>query len=80
MSCLSVTCVSCHRSWKLAVDASPYLLLDLTSRPCPFCEAGTLSCLDAEGVESPPRRSRAAGGSARGATRKKTYAQRQMDP
>jgi len=38
-----VTCDSCHRSFTLAVDASPYLQLDLESRPCPFCEAYTLS-------------------------------------
>ena len=79
MNGLSITCVSCQRSWRLAVDASPYVLLDLASRPCPFCEAGTLSCLDSQGVTSAPRRSRARCGSGSGAKRKKTHGQREMD-
>ncbi len=42
MAGILVICESCRRSFNLAVDASPYLLLELQSRPCPFCEAYTL--------------------------------------
>jgi hypothetical protein len=45
MTPLCTTCASCHRSWALWVDDSLYLELDLVSRPCPNCEAYTLSCL-----------------------------------
>lgn len=44
---LSIICDTCHRSWRLAVAVSVYVLLDLASRPCPFCGASTLNCLDA---------------------------------
>jgi hypothetical protein len=44
MTSLCIICVSCHRSWALSVDGSLYLELDLASRPCPHCEAYTLSC------------------------------------
>jgi hypothetical protein len=41
---LMITCASCRQSWKLEVEESVYLELDLTSRPCPCCEACTLTC------------------------------------
>jgi hypothetical protein len=50
-----VTCKKCHRNFTLAVDASPYLLFDLQSRPCPYCEAYTLSSRAADEEELPAR-------------------------
>jgi hypothetical protein len=38
-----IYCNCCHRSWNVAVAESLYLQLDLLSRPCPHCEAYTLS-------------------------------------
>ncbi len=46
MKALVITCDSCRQSWKLGLQASLYLQLDLSSRPCPHCEAYTLSCPD----------------------------------
>jgi hypothetical protein len=58
VSNLSIICGTCRRSWRLAVDFSIYVLLDLTSRPCPYCGADTLNCCDAGGTPSAARRSR----------------------
>lgn len=80
MTGLSITCGSCHRSWKLAVDASPYLMLDLAGRPCPCCEAGTLNCLEPEEATPPPRRSVTGSEFRSRAKRKETHGHRQMDP
>jgi hypothetical protein len=44
MKAVVVTCASCSRSWKLNQHESLYLQLDFSSRPCPHCEAYTLSC------------------------------------
>ena len=47
MNGVEIICETCHRGWRLPPTASPYLLLQLTSQPCPYCEAATLSCRDA---------------------------------
>ena len=39
-----ITCDHCHRTWRFDPDDSVYLQLDLASKPCPYCEACTLSC------------------------------------
>jgi hypothetical protein len=44
MKAVTVICATCLRSWKLDQPDSLYLQLDLSSRPCPHCEAYTLSC------------------------------------
>ena len=59
MTSLCIICVSCHRSWALSVDGSLYLELDLASRPCPHCEAYTLSYPGRAAAAPPPRRQRA---------------------
>jgi hypothetical protein len=59
MTPLCITCASCHRSWALWVADSLYLGLDLASRPCPHCEAYTLSYPGREAAAPPPRRPRA---------------------
>jgi uncharacterized protein (UPF0212 family) len=59
MKAIVVTCASCSRSWKLNQPDSVYLQLDLSSRPCPHCEAYTLSCrssADGSGVRRHRRR------------------------
>jgi hypothetical protein len=56
---LCITCASCHRSWALWVGYSLYLELDLASRPCPHCEAYTLTCPGRAAAAPPPRRRRA---------------------
>ena len=58
MGGVSVTCGNCQRSFTLAVDASTYLLLELESRPCPYCDAYTLSTrtvADDQAVSRPSR-------------------------
>ena len=55
---LCIVCVSCHRSWALSIEDSLYLELDLASRPCPHCEAYTLS-YPGRAAAAPPRRQRA---------------------
>jgi hypothetical protein len=57
MKAVVVTCASCSRSWKLNLHDSLYLQLDLSSRPCPHCEAYTLSC-DGPAEPALPRRRR----------------------
>ena len=59
MTPLCITCANCHRSWALSVGDSLYLELDLVSRPCPHCEAYTLSCPGRADAAPPPRRRRA---------------------
>jgi len=39
-----VVCGSCDRSWRLPVERSLYMLLDVAAHPCPFCEAYLLAC------------------------------------
>jgi hypothetical protein len=59
MKALIVTCASCSRSWKLNQPDSVYLQIDLSSRPCPHCEAYTLSSrssTDSSGLHRRPRR------------------------
>ncbi len=65
MKVVVVTCASCSRSWKLNSHDSLYLQLDLSSRPCPHCEAYTLS--SREPAEAAPHgyRRRGRGGFAR---------------
>jgi uncharacterized protein CbrC (UPF0167 family) len=46
-----VTCMSCGRRWPVAVHDSLYLLIELSSRPCPHCEAYTLTITDDNSVE-----------------------------
>jgi hypothetical protein len=60
MTPLRITCTSCHRGWALSVGDSLYLELDLASRPCPHCEAYTLSC-PGRAVAAPPPRGHRAG-------------------
>jgi len=55
MNGVEMTCQTCSRSWRLPVTASPYLLLELTSQPCPYCEAATLSCREAAPYPEPGR-------------------------
>lgn len=43
MNGFGVTCCNCRRSWILTIETSLYLQLDLSTRPCPYCEAYTLS-------------------------------------
>ena len=54
MSGVAVACESCGRNFVLPVAGSPHLLLDLQSRPCPYCEAYTLSCREIADVDHPP--------------------------
>jgi hypothetical protein len=42
----TVVCNSCHRTWEVSGGESVYLQLELLSRPCPYCEAYTLSYRD----------------------------------
>jgi hypothetical protein len=55
MSGVEITCLTCRRGWRLPVAGSPYLLLELTSQPCPYCEAATLSCHEAAPQPEPGR-------------------------
>ena len=54
MNALHITCVNCHRSWRLDTGDSVYLRLAVASQPCPCCECCTLSCREA-GDADPPR-------------------------
>jgi hypothetical protein len=38
-----IICSSCQRIWRVSVPESVYLQMELLSRPCPYCEACTLS-------------------------------------
>jgi hypothetical protein len=58
MKAVVVTCASCSRSWKLNLHNSLYLQLDLSSRPCPHCEAYTLNCRGPADPVLPRRRRR----------------------
>jgi hypothetical protein len=55
MKAAVILCASCRHSWQLSFNDSLYLQLDLSSRPCPHCEAYTLGCHAAREGESPPR-------------------------
>ncbi len=44
MKATLIACANCGRSWKLSLFDPLYLQLELSSRPCPHCEAYTLSC------------------------------------
>jgi hypothetical protein len=55
MNGVEMTCRTCSRSWRLPLTASPYLLLELTSQACPYCEAATLSCHEAAPHPEPGR-------------------------
>jgi hypothetical protein len=55
MNGVEMTCRTCSRSWRLPLTESPYLLLELTSQPCPYCEAVTLSCREAAPPPEPGR-------------------------
>jgi hypothetical protein len=39
-----VVCGSCRQTWRLDVEDSVYLKLNLLTCPCPYCEAYTLRC------------------------------------
>jgi hypothetical protein len=39
-----ILCSNCGRRWPLDINMSTYIELDIVSRPCPSCEAYTLSC------------------------------------
>jgi hypothetical protein len=56
MSVLRVTCGSCNRGWYIAGQVTVYFQLDLLSRPCPYCEAYALSCVDVSSRRLPGRR------------------------
>jgi hypothetical protein len=56
MNALHITCLNCHRSWRLDIGDSVYLRLALESQPCPSCECCTLSCQEAS--EADPARPR----------------------
>jgi hypothetical protein len=47
MTDIQITCNNCQRTWTLPGAGSVYWQLELSSRPCPFCEAYTLSYGDA---------------------------------
>jgi hypothetical protein len=59
MNALHITCVTCHRSWRLDSGDSVYLRLALASQPCPCCECCTLSCPEASEADPPRSRRRA---------------------
>lgn len=54
MSGVTVACDSCGRRFVLPVAGSPHLVLELQSRPCPYCEAYTLSCREIADIDHPP--------------------------
>ena len=54
MSGVAVACESCGRDFVLPVAGSPHLVLELQSRPCPYCDAYTLSCREIADVDHPP--------------------------
>ena len=65
---LLVHCDNCSRSWNLAVTESPYLVADLETHLCPFCESCALRVhiVDSTGLQNQenaaprlPRRRRA---------------------
>ena len=57
MNALHITCVNCHRSWRLDTGDSVYLRRALASQPCPSCECCTLRCQEASEADPPrPRR------------------------
>jgi hypothetical protein len=60
MNGVEIMCGTCRRGWRLPLTASPYLLLELTSQPCPYCEAATLSWRDAGPHPEPGRGGRRA--------------------
>jgi hypothetical protein len=50
-----IVCNSCQRRWTLPLADSVYARLDLSSRPCPHCEAYTLSYGDGQAPPAPFR-------------------------
>jgi hypothetical protein len=40
---MEIVCISCHNHWRVDVPDSVYLQLDVSSQPCPACEAYTLT-------------------------------------
>jgi hypothetical protein len=50
-----IVCDSCNRSWVVSASDSVYLELELVSRPCPFCEACTLSYREGADAHAAPR-------------------------
>jgi hypothetical protein len=43
MSGTTIVCLSCQRRWQLPGTDPAYSQMDLSTRPCPHCEAYTLS-------------------------------------
>ena len=53
MNGLELTCSTCKRTWSLNIEASLYVQLDISTRPCPYCESYTLSEAGAPAAETP---------------------------
>lgn len=53
MNGLDVTCSTCKRTWSLNIAASLYVQLDMSTRPCPYCESYTLSEAGTRPEETP---------------------------
>lgn len=43
MKGLELTCSTCKRTWSWNIETSLYVQLDISTRPCPYCESYTLS-------------------------------------
>jgi len=56
MTTYTVTCHSCADSWRLAGHWSAYEQEAVESRPCPHCDAYTLSSPDPTTAPAPRRR------------------------
>ncbi len=54
---MNIVCYNCGGKWKSYPPPSLYLELDLTTQPCPKCEAYTLGFQEAVSLGSPAKRS-----------------------
>ncbi len=57
MSHAQIRCANCLRTWKLPCDHLSFVVIDLATRPCPYCEAYTLGCAEGkDATAAPPSR------------------------